>query len=419
MYQTYIAPSETSPSSLEIKRALLTYDKVLVADPEDRDLFPPQMIMQVIIGLPIVGMNMGPIRPLGKAPGYDEDFDRLMDELNYARRDGIIDVVSVFEREPENMLSIGGVPSGGYPLNSTFMLQAYRSLARDNEALVEAISKDPLISTCTPEILADIAGDRAIADGGFNQDPKLPDIDGDMVRPELRAQISSVARSRLAAVLRSVGYCATKELVPTFHNSNYIGALNHITSRAVHAIDTIAEDDPYLTRRNKVLDIAHSEYINDAVLDKLSLDDVLALRTRAWGEQAEARDTLLQSAAELAKNCSSEDEFDRAVRDEIANYKKTWDELANERRQLGFSITCDVLEGGAKTLSAGLVGGVGGAYAQLQTGVGAAALLLAGCIFAAQKTKEYKPMRDALLKAEAEFNDHACFGLHDFYRRLE
>jgi hypothetical protein len=376
------------------------------------------MITQAMMGIPLLGMNMGPIRPLGKVPNYDDDFDRLMEELNYARRDGVIDVVSLFDREHQDRMTIGAVPTGGYPLNPSFMLGAYRSLARDNEALVKAVHEDPLLANCTPEALTDIAGDRAIADGGFNQDPHLPEIEGDLARSGLRTEISKVARSRLASVLRSVGYCAAKKLVPTFHNRNYVNALNHLATRAVNTIDTIAEDDPHFTMRNRVLEVAHSEYINDEVLDALSVDDVLSLRTKAWGEQAEARDSLLSSAAELAMNCASTEEFDRAVRQEIVGYRKTWDDLVSEREQLGFSIRCDVVEGSAKALGAGVVGGVAGAYAQLQTGIGAATLLLAGCVFFAQKAKEYKPMRDAIMKAEAEFQDHVCFGLHDFYRRI-
>ena len=55
---------------LEIKRALLTFDKVYLADPDDRELFPPQAFMTAIGMPPIMGISVGPVRPIGKLPGY-------------------------------------------------------------------------------------------------------------------------------------------------------------------------------------------------------------------------------------------------------------------------------------------------------------------------------------------------------------
>jgi hypothetical protein len=69
-------------------------------------------------------------------------------------------------------------------------------------------------------------------------------------------------------------------------------ALTHIAGRASKIVDLVAEDDPYLLLRSKVLEIAHNEYIDDSVLAQLSFDEVLSLRTKAWGKQAEARDAL-------------------------------------------------------------------------------------------------------------------------------
>ena len=40
IYEAFVAPTESPNTALEIKRALLTFDKVYIADPDDRDLFP-------------------------------------------------------------------------------------------------------------------------------------------------------------------------------------------------------------------------------------------------------------------------------------------------------------------------------------------------------------------------------------------
>ncbi|WP_206526181.1 hypothetical protein, partial [Mesorhizobium sp. M7A.F.Ca.MR.148.00.0.0] len=98
IYETLFSPTEYVPSSLELKRALLTFDRVLLFDPDDRDFFPPQAFTIAMGMPPIFGMNIGPVKPLGKAPGYDDAFQRLLDEFSVAGRQGLVDVVSSYDR---------------------------------------------------------------------------------------------------------------------------------------------------------------------------------------------------------------------------------------------------------------------------------------------------------------------------------
>jgi len=51
IYDAFLAPTECPNSSHELKRALLTFDKIYVADPNDRNLFPPQAFL-IAIGMP-------------------------------------------------------------------------------------------------------------------------------------------------------------------------------------------------------------------------------------------------------------------------------------------------------------------------------------------------------------------------------
>ena len=90
----YLAPTETPIRSVDVKRALLTYDRVYIANPGDRDLIPPQSFMMALGMPPFMGFNRGPVRPLGKSAKYDDTFDQLIDELDIARRDGCVEVVS-------------------------------------------------------------------------------------------------------------------------------------------------------------------------------------------------------------------------------------------------------------------------------------------------------------------------------------
>ena len=70
-----IVPSECAPTSLEVKRALLSYNKVLIVSPGDRDVIPSRTF-GLALGLPpIMSWEMGPVMPMGKAPGYDNEID--------------------------------------------------------------------------------------------------------------------------------------------------------------------------------------------------------------------------------------------------------------------------------------------------------------------------------------------------------
>lgn len=423
MFHTFLAPAETPPTSLQIKRALLTYERVIISDPSDREFFPSQLMMSAMFsrffGIPFpMGLNSQPVRPLGKVETYDADFDQTMEEISYARREGLVDIVSTYERLPADQMIMGSLPNGGYPLNHEFLLSSYRNIARDQEALGFAISGDSSLSDANPETVHALGGDIAFADMAINGDPILPLIESQLHRPELQEAYTKIGRARIASTMKSVGYCAAKQLVPTFTTHQSRAILGHITARASKVVDMVARDDPHFLHRSRVLDIAHEEYINDDVLKQLSIDDVLRLRTKAWGNQAEARDVLLQSAAMLAQECKSGHDFDTEVRSRIETYRKSWDDLCLERQRLGFMINCDLTSGTLKALAAGATGELLGSITQLQSSLGAATLLLAGCAMAIEKIKELKPARDQILAAEAEFTDQACFGVDSFYRNL-
>ncbi|MGO7869204.1 hypothetical protein [Rhizobium leguminosarum] len=415
MYSTYLCPTEEPVSALAIKRALLTFDRVLIADPADRDFFPPQALL-FAMGLPsALAMNMGPVRPLGKVSGYDNQLDKVMEEVGYARRAGLVDVISTYDLSTSKGLTIGLVPMGDYPLNPQFMLWAYRNIARDNSALMAAISSDQILTSHSREQLLAL-GATGMADGSINDNPELPLIQGEFASEELRPASSLIARARLASVMKSVGYCTAKQLVPSFDNPAYSQVAHHMVGRATKVIDRMSEFDPHWTMRSQALKIAHDEYIDDSVLQNLSIDDVVALRTRAWGRQAEHRDAMLQSISSVAKEAEAVGDFEREVRDSIVAYRATFDDIARERSALKFQVSCELLQAGGAGMTAALAGSIPGVLTQMQTAIGAASVLVAGCLYTIEKIKDYKPISDQLVSAEAEFRDSARFGMHNFYR---
>jgi hypothetical protein len=412
IYEAFVAPKERPNSRLEIKRALLAFDKIYLPDPGDRDLFPPQAFMMAIGMPPIMGINTGPVRPLGKTRDYDNTFDKLISEIDIARRQGLIEVVSSYDRSTSDKATIGAVLLGNYPLNPQFMLGAYRNICREDDMLKLAIAGDNELLGLPDDEIRSMEVDHCRADGGINADPALPPLEGNLSRKELRIPLSNIARARLGSVIKTIGFCVSKKMIPCFGDASYCAIANKIAHRANDVIDRVAATDPFWASRAEVLRVAHEEYIDEEILDRMSVDDVLKLRTSAWGQQANAREEMLRSIAQLSKEVIDKERLREAARDRISSYRKIADNLERERSSLKLKIKCDV-----GMAVGGIPGGI--VLSQLQTAIGAATTLLAGCVYTLSKIKEYAPVIQRLKAAEAEFKDDAAFGLHNFYARID
>lgn len=372
------------------------------------------------IGLPpFFSMSHGPIRPLAKTANYDNEFDKLLDELDIARREGLIDVISTYDTTPQNQLIIGSVEMGGYPLNTQFMLLCYRSVAREPDILSVALEGDDELFSLPDEQIAALGISDAAADIKINDDPHLPLIEANLRRDYLRTELTMISRGRIASVMKSIGYCTAKDLVPVFSHDNYNKLAAGFASRAADVIDKVANEDPYWARRRKVLELAHNEYLDEAVLGRMSIDEVIRLRSSVWGKQAEARDALLNSVAQLARDPSGDSTFEAAVREQITKYRGFASEVQKQRSSLSFKINCELagaLGSGAASLLAG--SSLLGTLSHMQTAMGAGTILLAGCLWSVKKVQELKPPADQLRAFDEEFQDNICFGLHNFYHRM-
>lgn len=415
----YIAPTEFSMSSTQLKRALLTFDKIYLPDPGDRDIIPPQAFLIAIGFPPVFSMNRA-VRTLGKVGGYDNAFDRLLDEFADARRQGLIEIVSSYDLSTTtSTLTIGGVSMGEYPLNPQFMLWAYRAIASETEVMIQALRGDQTLMGLSDEVISALTSERAAADGGINDDPALPSLNGPLAREHLRDQFSSIARGRIASTMKSIGFCASKEMVPIFENESYERLVGVFSERASQAIDIVAEEDPYWHGRRRALNVVHEEYIDDEILSQMPVETVIGLRSKAWGKQAEARDELLIAVADLARDGVGDADFKGAVRSRIQNYRTRIDEVQKQRKSLSFAINCDLLKSGGGAATSVMAGATAsGMLTQMQTAMGAGTVLLAGCLWALEKVKEHKPAADELRAAEAELKGDVCFGLHNFYRNI-
>ncbi len=73
IYESLIAPSESPTSLMDIKKAILTYDKVILIDPADRDWMPTTLMDSAMMptGFSVIGTSGPPVRPMGKRIAYD------------------------------------------------------------------------------------------------------------------------------------------------------------------------------------------------------------------------------------------------------------------------------------------------------------------------------------------------------------
>jgi len=117
----------------DIKRALLTFDKVYLSHPDDREIIPRSLHMAFLSPFPIpISGDLGPVRPLGKTPYYDKYFERVLEEAKPAiAQESLIVLDSPESTKPG--LSIGSIPiPKGWP-NPSLVFRAYRGISMISE----------------------------------------------------------------------------------------------------------------------------------------------------------------------------------------------------------------------------------------------------------------------------------------------
>lgn len=414
MRSTLLIPSEKAPTLLDLKAALLTYDTVNLVDPDDRDLFPSTGIGMALGGPPIISMpNSKPVRRIGKAPGYDDDFAIVIDAAKAAVSQGSVSIIRTYQ-PPSPEFRIGMVDLGGFPLDLQTLLALFRTAAADSRFQAAAVQNDEWLFE-VPERVWAVAETRGTADGAINDVPPLPDVTFQIANESSREALSNVARARIGQTIKLTGFCMMKGLVPLGVHQWHDSILRTFLRNSADFIDQIADVDPYWNHRNRALRLVHDEYLDVTRLDQLSVEDVLKLRTVAWGRQAEARDALFDAVGQIARSASEEADFNKVVLEQVRDYRQKAAEVEDERTALLFKLNCEMGKaalGGAGALTAA------GQITTLGTGLGVAAAFLAAAYYALQRFQDLKPLADELRQAEREFESDARFGIHNFYDRL-
>src|SRR5581483_10827942 len=408
IYNALLAPREHPPTLLEVKRALLTFQKIVVISPHDRDLFPPNAWMLAMGLPPIVAFPVGAVRPLGKAPNYDEQFSRLEEALKDPIRQGLVEVISTYDQHATQHFTLGAVPLGGYPIHPNPLLWLYRTAAQTQTHLRSVLDEEILGQLDNPSLLAALS-EKGVADGGINDSPALPLLDNDLPTEKLREPLTVVARARVAVVIKTMGYCEAKSLVPLMTTPGYVrfaGSLLQNTKTLLTAFGN-EQPDPFWLQINRVLDAMHRELIDDAALDALSVGDVGRLRTRAWGEQAKARENLFTSIQRIAEETSSAEDKTEAIDGLVREYKKKAAELERERAAIKYKVIFDAVAASASSIASG-------ALAQLVSPLGAALTLVAGLVWFRQRCTKYGPELVKWREKRNEFAKSAGYALTSF-----
>ena len=409
MRTTLIIPTESPPTLREIKRALLCFDKVLLVDPSDRDVIPPNAWMSSIIGLPLIGMSAGAVRPLGKIADYDSKFQKLLEEIEPASAAGLVEVISTYDQAATSGFTIGAVPTGGYPLAPQFVMEVYRSVASNQQLLCQSLDESALRALIDPNNLETLVL-SGVGDNGINDIPGLPLIEFEGLSQDQLAARTSLARGRIASLVKFTGYCETKEIIPTLPNEGYSNVMASLIENTKNLLINDS-DDGFWVNRNRVLELAFQTILEPNSLDKIPVPDVIKMRTQEWGTFEDLRRQLFKGVFELTSAGEKDDNFEKYVNERLVAIRKTASEIESQRKSIAFRIKCE--------LGAGLLGG-GLSLTTLQAPLTSVAAVLAiGGVWALQRTAAYSKELFDLKQQEQEAERGAGFAMSRFLAKLK
>lgn len=428
IYHALLVPSEFAPTSLQVKRALLTFDKVLLVSPDDRDLIPGTVFMSAVCQLatghrlPFGGDPGVIVRPLGKGDRYDDGFDSLLNEIRPAQQASLVEVISTYdhagaEAEAQAQGFVIGtvpIPTGGYPLNPAAVLHLFVTASQQQDLLKCVVDRKLLDNLPNQDAASQLALGGS-ADGQFN----LPPLDLALPDERLRTPLSQIARARIATAIKMTGYCEQKSIVPLFGEPGYCALVQRLLANTSSLLAAFGQEthDPFWLQLNTVLSAVNNEFLDEEALSRLTIGEVIRLRTKAWGRQAAAREQLFESIQRIAEESKGTDTVARnlAVAKAVAEYRKVAEDIENERRGLVYRVAFDMAGAmGSMTLAGGAA-----LVAQVGSPLGAAMTLGAGIAWAAQQLPKWGPELNRWRQNRQQFQRGAGFALNQFYSNFK
>lgn len=348
-----LLPSEKPIAELDIKRALLSYDAVHIPSPQDRDMITPNAWNYVAFNMPMGG-NMGAVRPLGKSNNYDALYENVMKKCQPALEQGNIIEMSMPSYTSE--LTFGGVllPQG-IP-DPVFIYDVYKVMAA-NPNFVNMIAKGISESEqqilenkerIAPSGLDDLNIQAKNLDTGEEKDItpfKASYIDRN-ISEEAREAVSRLCLARLGATVKNLMICHIKKVQPFTSDEGMAAVIQMLNKNVNVSIDSVEKKDENTTfavRLSRLHKMVMSEFIDNDLLNRLTLEKLLKLRTKAWGKAREARSKLNVQLQLIARENENVEDFDSACEKALRDYRKSFSDWGHESRKFGVKTFCDLV----------------------------------------------------------------------------
>jgi hypothetical protein len=422
---TLILPTEMPPSLLDVKRALLTFDTINLLAPDDRDVIPAHNYVAASSGgLAPFGINRGPVRPHGKLPGYDDAFEKLVDEAAQLKQQGLLTVLPTPTVHQGMIIGWAIDPNAPHPAE---VFWTYSLLAGDPEFVRAASTGFDALRKLPPEHLAVLAppgaeevpmqfavNSQTVQSAPFTIVPASPDL------PENdRMTYTRLARARLGTLVKAFAHCTMRNLHPYCSDAAAARVLSLLQARTLSATDSLVAADPSLSTQRR-LAVLHqavlADRIDDDALNKMSLQEVLKQRTAAWGAAMEARSRLFAALRKIAFDNPTEEQFQKACAKAIDEYLRASGQYEHQSRNLHVTVLLSFLAVFAAMAAQGVKEGPAGSDALLQhvSSAWPLWLLLAISSVSAWSASQVPKIRD-LLKQQRDVEGMPGYALHAPY----
>jgi hypothetical protein len=346
---TLIIPTEKPYNPNHVKRALLTFDKVYLFSPDDRDIIPTNMYTRLTTGMPM-GVPMGPVRPLGKSDDYDNSFEKLIHEFDLAIKQESLSIL----KKPieEQSMTIGGIPIPEDTPPPDFVFGNYRNLISNPEFISvvsrgidnSLLSRSKNIETLAPAGQEDMSFELFVNGQKIIQTYRKALYDGFCSSEEERNILTRICHARLGFLIKSIGYCDMKGINAYTTDPGLAGTIQLLERNYQKIVKDAQTPENVLSKLNnlnKLENLIFSEFIDENILNSLSIKDVLEIRSKSWGKANEGKSALKNTLREIALEHTDPDSFIKTCQIEINNYLKERANYEHEVDKLKIRLLCN------------------------------------------------------------------------------
>lgn len=390
-----LIPTEQPPTLRDLKLALITFDRVHIPEPSDRDVIPRDALAFAMTGIPLFAMDMGPVMELGKSDDYDIVFEKVITEARDATTAGRLVVDASIQPVP-GTLTIGAVQTAEGTPNPVALLNLFRHIAAQDRFLNAAISGAGFSQKTVGQL-------ESLIKPGMRSISSMPDIGRvASIDEAIGEQLRWIAAARVATATRHLISCDGRGLQALTSDPG-LTSIIRLLQESLEPARTILDDEASrlkLTLLKRLHEVVVKQYVNDSVLDAITVRDVLQLRTSAWGKAQESRTRMLTTIDTIWSDAAQNDkDFEVACQAAFDEYFKASSEFRHEAGKFDIKLTltaAGTMFAGAKIEMGELVHSVSGVPAGVLM-----ALAALGVAAASQLVDSVSDIRKALKELRA------------------